>query len=112
MELITGERVTATTPETTTAAARVMANSRNSEPVSPPWNAIGVYTVASVIVMAMIGPDQLACPDDRRVDSRSSLAHVSLDVLDHDDRVVYDQAHRQHDGEDRQQVEAEAERRT
>ena len=41
-ELITGDRVTATTPETTTAAASVIANSRNREPVSPPWNPIGV----------------------------------------------------------------------
>src|ERR1051326_8710174 len=55
-ELITGERVMATMPESTTAAARVMANSRKSEPVSPPWNASGVYTAARVMVIAMIGP--------------------------------------------------------
>ena len=41
-ELITGESVTATMPDTTTAAASVIANSRNSEPVSPPWKPIGV----------------------------------------------------------------------
>src|ERR1051326_9639466 len=52
-ELITGERVMATMPESTTAAARVMANSRKSEPVSPPWNASGVYTAARVMVIAM-----------------------------------------------------------
>ena len=33
-------------PDTTTAAASVIANSRNSEPVSPPWKPIGVYTAA------------------------------------------------------------------
>ena len=35
-ELITGESVTATMPDTTTAAASVNANSRNSDPVKPP----------------------------------------------------------------------------
>ncbi len=40
-ELMTGESVTATMPDTTTAAARVMANSRNSEPVKPPWKPMG-----------------------------------------------------------------------
>ena len=40
-ELITGDSVTATMPDTMTAAASVMANSRNSEPVSPPWKPMG-----------------------------------------------------------------------
>ena len=40
-ELMTGDSVTATMPETTTAAASVIANSRNSEPVRPPWKPIG-----------------------------------------------------------------------
>ena len=51
-----GESVSATMPETITAPASVKANSRNSEPVRPPWIATGVYTAARVIVMAMIGP--------------------------------------------------------
>ena len=41
-EPIIGESVSATTPETMTAPASVNANSRNSEPVRPPWSAIGV----------------------------------------------------------------------
>ena len=61
-ELITGDSVTATMPDTTTAAARVIANSRNSEPVSPPWKPIGVYTAARVIVIAMIGPTSSRAP--------------------------------------------------
>ena len=61
-ELMTGERVTATTPESTTVVARVIANSRNSEPVKPPWKPIGVYTAASVIVMARIGPISSRAP--------------------------------------------------
>ena len=55
-EPIIGESVSATTPDTITAPASVNANSRNSEPVSPPWIPTGAYTAASVIVIAMIGP--------------------------------------------------------
>ena len=38
---IIGERVSATTPEITTAPASVKANSRKREPVSPPCNPMG-----------------------------------------------------------------------
>ena len=55
-EAIMGERVRATTPDTITAPARVNANSRKSAPVRPPWMATGVYTAASVMVMATMGP--------------------------------------------------------
>ena len=51
-----GDNVSATMPEMITAPASVNANSRNNAPVRPPWSAIGVYTAASVMVMAMIGP--------------------------------------------------------
>ncbi len=37
-----GESVSATTPDTITAPASVNANSRKSDPVSPPWMATGV----------------------------------------------------------------------
>jgi hypothetical protein len=40
-EHIIGDSVSATTPETITAPARVNANSRNREPVSPVRNPIG-----------------------------------------------------------------------
>ena len=40
-ELMTGESVIATMPDKTTATANVMANSRNNDPVSPPWNPMG-----------------------------------------------------------------------
>ena len=99
-------------PDTTTAAARVIANSRNSEPVSPPWKPIGAYTAASVIVIAMIGPTSSRAPISAASIRGPALAHVPLDVLDHHDRVVHHQPDRQHDGQDGQQVEAEARRRT
>ena len=38
---MTGESVKATMPEMVTAPASVSANSRNSDPVSPPWKAMG-----------------------------------------------------------------------
>jgi hypothetical protein len=38
---IIGDSVNATTPDTTTAPASVNANSRNSDPVKPPWMPIG-----------------------------------------------------------------------
>ena len=53
---MTGESVIATMPDKTTATANVLANSRNNDPVRPPWNPMGAYTVASVMVIAMIGP--------------------------------------------------------
>ena len=55
-EPIIGDRVSATTPDTMTAPARVKANSRKRAPVSPPWIATGVYTAARVMVMATMGP--------------------------------------------------------
>ena len=37
------------------------------------------------------------------------IVNVSLDVLDHDDRIVHDEARRQRDAEERQRVDREAE---
>ena len=39
---MTGESVSATTPEMATAPARVKANSRKSVPVRPPWIPTGM----------------------------------------------------------------------
>ncbi len=55
------------------------------------------------------GTHQLARADQRRLHARFTFAHVSFDVFDDDDGVVHHQSHRQHDCEDRQQVEREAE---
>ncbi len=96
-------------PEMVTVPASVSANSRNSAPVRPPCSAIGVYTAASVMVMAMIGPDQLARPEQRRFAFGPPFAQVALDVFDDDDGVVHHQTDRKHDGEQREQVERETE---
>ena len=50
------------TPDTITAPASVKANSRNSAPVSPETKAIGAYTAASVMVMAMTGTEISRAP--------------------------------------------------
>ena len=50
-----GDSVSATMPEMSTAIASENANSLNSTPVRPERKPIGAYTVASVIVIAMIG---------------------------------------------------------
>jgi hypothetical protein len=48
---------------------------------------------------------QLACGDERRFQRRLALFHMPVDVLDHDNRVVDDQANRQHQREQREQVD-------
>ena len=53
-------------------------------------------------------PDDLARADERRLDRRLALLDMAVDVLDHDDRVVDDQADGQHHGQQGQQIEAEA----
>ena len=58
----------------------------------------------------MIGSNQLARTHQRGLNARLAHPHVSLDVFDDDDRVVHDETHGQHDREDREQVQAEAER--
>ena len=70
---------------------------------------MGVYTAASVIVIAMMGPTSSRAPAERRVDRPHPLAQVALDVLDHHDRVVHHEPDREHDREQRQQVHREPE---
>ena len=88
-----GDSVNATTPETSTAPASVKANSLNSAPVSPPWMPTGVYTAASVMVMATIGPTSSRAPFSAAWNGDSPV-QVAVDVLHHDDSVVHDQADR------------------
>ncbi len=55
-DVIIGDNVNATMPDTVTAPARVNANSVNKAPVKPPWNPIGTYTATNTMVIARIGP--------------------------------------------------------
>ncbi len=67
IEHIMGDRVRATKPETSTAPARVRANSMKSLPVRPVMKATGAYTAARVMVMATTAkpisraPSRAAC---------------------------------------------------
>ncbi len=58
----------------------------------------------------MTGPGNLARADQRRLRRALPLLDVAVDVLDHDDGIVDDQPDRQHHRQQRQQIEAEAER--
>ena len=51
--------------------------------------------------------DQFARAHQGRVHARHAFAHMSLDVFDHDDGVIDDQSDREHDREQREQVECE-----
>jgi len=51
--------------------------------------------------------DQLPGGVDRRLEGAFPAAQVPLHVLDHDDRVVHHEPDREHDGEQRQQVDGE-----
>ena len=55
-------------------------------------------------------PDQLARPDQRGLEWRAPFAQMAFDVFNHHDRVVHDQSDRQHDRQQREQVEREPER--
>ena len=56
--------------------------------------------------MAMIGPISSRAPSKRRVQRRQSFAQMALDVFHHDDGVIDDQTDREHDREQREQVDA------
>ena len=59
---IMGDRVSATTVDMITAPVNVKANSRNSEPVSPPCSPMGAYTAARTTVVAIMGPTSSRAP--------------------------------------------------
>ena len=77
----------------------------------PGMNAVGTNTAARISAMAITGPRHLLHRLERRVLRRQAVLDVVLDRLDHDDRVVDDQADRQHQAEQRQRVDGEAEQR-
>ena len=71
--------------------------------------ATGTNTAISTAVVAMIGPVTSDMAFRRRLKRRQSGLELALDILDHDDRVVDDEADRQHHAEQAQHVEREAE---
>ena len=89
--------------------AIVSANCRKNCPVMPLMNAHGTNTALSTRPTAITGPE--TCSIAWIVASRgaSPCFDMMLDRLDHHDRVVDDDADRQHQAEQRQVVQAEAE---
>ena len=98
-------------PDSTTAITIVIANCLNSSPVTPPMNATGTNTEqsTSTIATSALATCRIAWSAARR-GGRSSRRHDALDVLDHDDRVVDDDADREHETEQRQHVDRHPER--
>ncbi len=73
-------------------------------------NAVGTNTANSTSAVAMIGLVTSRIAWARRPSGARPLLDVALDVLDDDDRVVDDDADREHEAEQRQRVQREAER--
>jgi hypothetical protein len=53
------------------------------------------------------GAHQLTRAQHRCLEGRLAFVDMALHVLHHHDRIVHHQAHREHDGEQRQQVDRE-----
>ena len=66
-------------------------------------------TASSTSAMAISAVPDLVHGDARRLQRRQALLQLALDVLDHDDGVVDDDADGQHQPEQGQHVEREAE---
>ena len=74
-------------------------------------NAVGMKTADRTSAMATTGPADFVHRVARGLARRLAQLEVPLDVLDHDDRVVHDDADREHQPEQREVVQREAERR-
>ena len=91
------------------ATVTVTANSWNIRPTMPLINSSGMNTATSEIeIDRMVKPISPA-PSKRRLHRR--LAHLDMagDVLDHDDRVIDDEADRDRQTHQRQIIQAVAE---
>ena len=71
-------------------------------------NAVGTNTAHSTSAMAISAPATSSIAGARASSGDRPCVEIALDVLDHDDRVVDDDADRQHQAEQRQVVEREA----
>ena len=95
-------------PETITAPASVSANSTKSRPVRPGVNASGANTAASVSVIATTAKPISFTPFSAAWNGAQPFLDVPEDVLEHDDRIVDDEADREHEREQSQCVDGEA----
>ena len=77
----------------------------------PGMKAVGTNTAARISAIATTGPETSLHRLQGRVARRQPVLDVVLDRLDDDDRVVDDEADREHQAEQRQRVDREAEQR-
>ena len=87
------------------AADSVTANSRNSRPTMPPMNSSGMNTATSDTLIVTHGEADLACAEQRGLNSASCPLEVPRHVLEHHDRVVDDEARRDGERHQRQVVQ-------
>ena len=101
-----GDKVSAFSAEISTDTLMVTANWRNNWPEIPGMKAIGTNTESSTRVMAMIGAVicRIASLVASAGDHLRVLFHHPLDVLDHHDGVVDDDADRQHQRQQRHRI--------
>ena len=71
---------------------RVMANSRNRRPTISPMKSSGIKTAMSDTVREIIVKP--ICPEPFRAASsgESPASRITVDILDHDDGIVHDEA--------------------
>ena len=106
---MTGERVSATTPEIATAPARVKANSRKSVPVKAALDADRDIDRRERDRHRDDRPDQFARAEQRGVQRSQSFAQMALDIFHHHDGVIDHETDRKHDREQREQIDRESE---
>ena len=91
---IIGVSVSATNAETTIVIVTVMANSRKSRPTMPPISSSGMKTaISDRLIDTMVKPISPA-PLIAASIGLQALLDVAVDVLQHDDGVVDDEADR------------------
>ena len=103
-----GVSVSDTKPDTRIATPIVTANSCSSRPTMPPMNSTGMNTAASDSVIETIVKRDFLRAVERGRHRVFAMLHVPDDVLEHDDRVVDDEADRERERHQRQVVEAVA----
>ena len=92
------------------AMLMVTANSLSSRPSMPPMKMTGMNTATSEIVIEMMVKPISRDPFSAACSTGFALFAMAHDVLEHDDRVVDDEADRQRQRHQRQIVEAEPQR--
>ena len=103
-----GVSVSEMSTETAIVSVTVTANSRNSRPTMPPISSSGMNTATSETEIEMMVKPISPAPLQRRLHRRHAVLDVAVDVLEHHDRVVDDEADRDRQRHQRQVVEAEA----